>query len=56
MIAGITADSGAGALLVCSTFAGLTVGIGVIVEGWRTKRRHDRHPLVVLGRICGDDR
>jgi hypothetical protein len=56
VIAGITADSGAGALLACSAFAALAVAVGVIVDGWRAKRRHDRHPLTALGRICGDHR
>jgi hypothetical protein len=56
VIAGITADSGAGALLACSTFALVVVAGTVIVDGWRRRRAQRRHPLTALGRVCTGDR
>lgn len=51
MLAGITTDSGLGALLLCSAGAALAVAIGVIAQGWHANRQARRHPLTALRSI-----
>ena len=53
MIAGLTVDSGAGALLFWLAVAVVLVPIGaVIVDGWIAKRQERRDGLAALGRAC----